>query len=136
MPDNFQTNPSSYGKPVFAGLVSYTPVVLTTATDVYVDWERGNRQLLTLTGDVNIYFANPADGTYHLLIEQQGDHVVTWKVNDTDLPTVAWVDGTAPVVTTGGTVSAPIYDTFSFSYWREKSMYIAMWTQNCSVPTA
>ena len=134
--DIVQVGRSSYGNACYTGLVSYTPVPLVSATDVYVDWERGNRQVLTLTSDVNIYFVNPRDATYHLLIEQQGDWVVTWKVNATDLPVVAWVDGAAPVVTTGGSAEAPIYDTFSFSYWREKGLYVAMWTQNCTVPTA
>ena len=73
--DTVQAGRSSYGNACFAGLVSYTPVPLVSATNVYVDWERGNRQLLTLTSDVNVYFVNPKDATYHLLIEQQGDNI-------------------------------------------------------------
>jgi len=126
----------SQGRADFMGAVAYTPIKHDSAADVYIDWEYGNRHVLTLTSDVNIYLVNPYNGTFHLLIEQRGDWVATWKVNDTSLPTVAWVDGTAPVVTTGGSVSAPVYDTFSFSYWEDKGIYIAMSTQNCKVPAA
>jgi len=123
------------GRADFMGAVAYTPIMHDSAADVYIDWERGNRHFLLLTSDVNIYFTNPYNGTFHLLIEQQGDWVVTWKVNNTDLPIMAWMGGTAPVVTTGGTAEAPVYDTFSFSYWREKGLYVAMWTQDMRVPT-
>lgn len=122
------------GRADFAGAVSYTPIENVSATNVYIDWSRANRQVLTLTSDVNVYFEAPYNGTFHLLVQQEGDWVVTWKVNDTDLPDMAWTDGAALVVTVGGTEEAPVYDTFSFSYWEELSIYIAMGTQNCSVP--
>jgi hypothetical protein len=134
-PDLYQVAPSSYGRANFAGGVSYTPRQEPIGADVYIDWERGNRQTVTLTQDTNIYFVNPFNGTFHLLVEQQGDWVVTWKFNDTGLPTVAWVDGANPVVTTGGSEAAPVYDTFSFSDWEDKRVYVGMMTQNCTVPT-
>ena len=124
------------GRQDFQGAVSYTPIENDSTADVYIDWSKGNRQVLTLTSDVNVYLTSPYNGTFHLLVQQEGDWVVTWKVNDTDLPVVAWTDGAALVVTTGGTEEAPVYDTFSFSYWEELSIYIAMGTQNCSVPIA
>jgi hypothetical protein len=135
MPDLFNTNPSNYGHSNFAGLVSYTPVYHTSESDVYIDWEMGNRHVLTLTSDCNVYFANPADGTYHLLVIQTGDYVVTWKVNDTDLPTMAWPDGTPVEITTGGSEDVPMYDTLSFSYWHGLDIYMAMATQGLQVPT-
>jgi hypothetical protein len=125
---------SHHGRADFAGAVSYTPIENVSAANVYIDWERANRQVLTLTSDVNVYFVNPYSGTFHLLVQQEGDWVVTWKVNDTNLPVVAWTDGAPLVVTTGGAEAAPVYDTFSFSYWEELSIYIAMGTQDCKVP--
>jgi hypothetical protein len=124
------------GRQDFTGAVSYAPVSVDSAPDVYIDWEKGNRQVLALTSDVNVYLVHPYNGTFHLLVEQRGNWKITWKVNDTDLPVVAWAGGAAIDVTTGGTESAPIYDVFSFSYWEGRNIYMAMATQGMMAPTS
>lgn len=61
-----------------------------------VDWNLGNLQYATLTGNTTFTFSNPAEGSIYTLILIQGgvgSFTVTW-------PTIKWAGGSAPTLTT------------------------------------
>lgn len=61
-----------------------------------LDFAAGNVQSVTLTGNITPTLANPKDGSRYLLMLTQGgagSFTVTW-------PTIRWVAGTTPTLTT------------------------------------
>lgn len=62
-----------------------------------VNWDNGNNQKITLTGNSTLTLSNPVTGTwYQLRIVQDatGSRTVTWPAN------VKWMSGTTPTLTT------------------------------------
>jgi hypothetical protein len=82
---------------------------LSDAATVAVNWNNGNCQSVTLGGNRAITFANPrAGGRYILAITQDG----TGSRTITNWPTIKWVNGVTPVLTTAINKT----DLFSFYY--------------------
>lgn len=66
-----------------------------TAGATSVDFNAGNIQTMTLTGNATLTFSNPQNGaTYRLIITQDvtGSRLITW-------PTIHWENKTVPVLT-------------------------------------
>lgn len=81
-----------------------------SGTALEIDWENGNTQLVTLTGDCTFTFSNPASGGRYLIALKQdgsGSHTVTWPSS------VKWAAGTAPTLTT----TAGHVDIVTFVYF-------------------
>lgn len=67
-----------------------------SGTSKTIDWNDGNEQLLTLTGNVTLTLSNPGDGgRYVLLLDQDGTggRTVTWPA------AVLWPGNVAPTIT-------------------------------------
>ena len=84
---------TSSGAVAVTGQLFSTRAACTTA----VDWNAGNTQSITLAnGGQTFTFANPKDGArYRLILKQPATGAagtVTW-------PTIAWVNGTLPILT-------------------------------------
>jgi hypothetical protein len=68
-----------------------------SGTSKTLDWDDGNTQLLTLTGDCTLTLSNPKDGFRYLIALKQdgtGTRLVTWP------SAVKWQAGTAPTLST------------------------------------
>lgn len=68
-----------------------------SSTAITIDWDDGNTQLVTMTGDCTFTLSNPKDGFRYLLVLEQdgsGNHTVTWPSS------VKWQAGTAPTLST------------------------------------
>lgn len=69
---------------------------ITYAASVAINWDLGNCQKITLTGNVTFTFSNPIAGARYLLEiiqDSSGSRTVTW-------PTIKWQGGSAPTLTT------------------------------------
>lgn len=80
-----------------------------TSTAQTVNWNSGNEQRSTLTGNVTFTFTNPKAGARYLLILVQdgtGGRTATWPAN------VKWPSGLAPTLTAG----AGAVDLCTFAY--------------------
>lgn len=74
-----------------------------------VDWDRGNSQKITLTGNATLQFGNPLAGAHYFLRISQdatGSRTVTWPA------AVHWSNGVAPTLTT----TASRVDLVAFYY--------------------
>lgn len=62
-----------------------------------INWNNGNNQALTLTGNTTLAFSNPIEGAWYTLFIKQGPgapFTITWPGS------VAWSGGSAPTLTT------------------------------------
>ncbi len=84
----------------FNGLVAFTQEMSASSA---IDWNQGNKQSITLTGDVTLTFTDPA-GPCNLILkivqDSVGGHNVTFPAN------VKWEGGSAPDLSsdTGGSI--------------------------------
>jgi hypothetical protein len=88
---------------------------LTYASTITVNWQNGNVQSVTLTGNPTITFSNGQDGGRYILIVKQdgtGSRTVTWS-------NANWPGGTAPTLTT----TASKWDYITFIYNGVSSTY-------------
>ena len=87
-----------------------------------IDWENGNNQKVTLTGNVTFTFANPQDGIRVVLVIHTGagGFTATWPAS------VLWSGGTAPVITP----TAAYTDIVSFVYDATAGKYYGAFSQN------
>jgi hypothetical protein len=88
---------------------------LTYASTITVNWQNGNVQSVTLTGNPTITFSNGQDGGRYILIVEQdgtGSRTVTWS-------NANWPGGTAPTLTT----TASKWDYITFIYNGVSSTY-------------
>jgi Repeat of unknown function (DUF5907) len=67
-----------------------------SSTSLTLDWDNGNQQIVTLTGNVTFTLSNPqVGGAYRLIIVQgSGPYTITWPSS------VKWENDTAPTITT------------------------------------
>ena len=68
-----------------------------SSTALTLDWNNGNTQLVTLTGNCTFTLSNPKDGFRYLIVLKQdgtGSRTVTWP------SAVKWQAGTAPTLST------------------------------------
>lgn len=68
-----------------------------SSTAITLDWDNGNTQLVTLTGNATFTLSNPKDGFRYLIVLKQdgtGSRTVTWPSS------VKWQAGTAPTLST------------------------------------
>jgi hypothetical protein len=68
-----------------------------SSTALTLDWNNGNTQLTTLTGNCTFTLSNPKDGFRYLIILKQdgtGSRIVTWPSS------VKWSAGTTPTLST------------------------------------
>jgi hypothetical protein len=68
-----------------------------SSTALTINWDNGNTQLVTLTGNCTFTLSNPKDGFRYLLVLKQdgtGSRTVTWPSS------VKWQGGTAPTLST------------------------------------
>lgn len=87
-----------------------------SGTSKTVDWNSGNVQYVTLTGNVTFTFSNPVSGGRYVLILKQdaiGSRTATWPAS------VLWSGGTAPTLTT----TASKVDIITFVYEGVNSKY-------------
>ena len=82
-----------------------TLVANTCSGSATINWNAGNKQLLTLNGNcTTLNFTAPAGvGNFNLKIVNTGSYTITW-------PAVKWPGGNAPTLTASGT------DMVSFFY--------------------
>jgi hypothetical protein len=88
-----------------------------------IDWNDGNEQLCTLTGNVTFTLSNPGDGGRYVLVLLQdgtGGRTVTWPA------AVKWPAGAAP------TITASRYDLVTLIYLSGAGIYLASINQNYS----
>jgi hypothetical protein len=66
-----------------------------SGTSKTIDWNLGQHQKLTLTGNVTLTFTNPLSGqtTKFKLVQGSGPYTITW-------PTIKWAGGAAPTIST------------------------------------
>lgn len=95
-----------------------------SGTALTINWENGNDQELTLTGNVTLTFSNPTNGgrTSLIIHTGSGGFTVTWPSS------VSWSGGTAPVITS----TASKMDLIAFHYVGSVSEYIGAFIQNFS----
>lgn len=70
---------------------------ITYAANYSVDWNEGNIQTVTLTGDITFTFANAIQGMKYIIFLTQGPpggHLVSWPA------TIRWRGGAQPTLTT------------------------------------
>lgn len=82
---------------VYSQYASNLNAIVFSSPTTAIDWDDGNVQSITLTGNVTFTFANPLLGGRYLLLVKQGNvgsNTVTWPA------TVLWSGGTAPTLTT------------------------------------
>jgi hypothetical protein len=80
-----------------------------SSTALTLDFNNGNNQLITLTGNCTFTFSNPVSGAWYsleLLQDATGSRTVTWPAS------VKWSGGTAPTLTT----TASKTDVMTFYY--------------------
>jgi hypothetical protein len=68
-----------------------------SSTAITVNWDNGNTQLVTMTGNATFTLSNPKDGFRYLLVLKQdatGSRTATWPA------AVKWSAGTAPTLST------------------------------------
>ncbi|MBF0331635.1 MAG: hypothetical protein HQL17_06830 [Candidatus Omnitrophica bacterium] len=82
------------------GQLAVGTYALTDGATIAVNWDNGNAQYVTLGGNRQITFSNPAaDTTYYLVLVQDA----TGTRTITSWPSVIWGGGVAPVLTTTAT---------------------------------
>lgn len=97
-------------------------IVPDTAGAVTINWNNGNTQHITLTGNVTFTFSNGRSGTKHTLIIAQdgsGSHTVTWP---SGAGGVNWSGGSEVAPTT----TADAWDYFGFVYNSVNNTYDAV----------
>lgn len=80
-----------------------------TSTAITINWNEGNVQYVTMTGNATFTFTNPVSGGRYVLMLKQdatGSRLATWPV------TVLWSGGAAPTLT----VTAAKVDIITFVY--------------------
>lgn len=96
-----------------------------SGTTFTINWQNGNVQFITLTGNCTFTFTNPKAGSRYVLIMKQdgtGSRTVTWP------STVEFSGDTAPTLTTTGGKS----DIVGFVYSGVISKYISVASLNFS----
>ena len=93
-------------------------------TTTTLDWNAGNSRYIVLAnGGQTFTFANPKDGfLYRIILKQPSSGAagtVTW-------PTISWVGGTAPTLTTANNK----VDIITFLYDGTNSVYYGNYSQN------
>lgn len=88
-----------------------------SGTSFNIDWNNGNHQKITLTGNVTLTFTNPSGigmRTLKIVQDATGSRTITW-------PTIVkWAGGVAPTITT----TANGYDMIAFRF--DGSFYDAL----------
>lgn len=86
-----------------------------SGTSATINWNNGNKQKITLTGNVTLSFTDAGDGSFQLVLVQDdsGDRTITWPAN------VKWPGGTAPTLST----AASSIDIVSFLYDQTADVY-------------
>jgi hypothetical protein len=88
-----------------------------SGTSKAIDFNGGNVQLVTLTGNVTFTFSNPVSGARYVLILKQdgtGSRLVTWPA------AVLWSGGSAPTLTTTASkvdIITLVYDGVNGKYY-------------------
>lgn len=92
-----------------------------SGTSKTIDWNNGNIQFLTLTGNCTLTFSNPIAGTRYVLMVKQGSgpYTLTW-------PTIKWENGTTPTLT----VTNNKIDVFVFVYSGVNGSYLGSYAYN------
>lgn len=95
-----------------------------SGTSKTINWNDGNEQLCTLTGNVTFTLSNPRDGGRYVLVlaSGAGGFTVTWPA------AVKWPDGSAPTIT----ATASRYDLITLMYLSGAAIYLASINQNYS----
>jgi hypothetical protein len=94
-----------------------------SGTSLTIDWNDGNEQRITLTGDVTLTLNNPGDGGRYVLIFNQdgtGGRTVTWPA------AVKWPAGSTPTITSG----ADKFDLVTLIYLSTEGIYLASINQS------
>jgi hypothetical protein len=90
-----------------------------------LNWNNGNEQLVTLTGNVTFTLSNPKDGGRYVIVLLQdgtGGRTVTWPA------AVKWPAGSTPTIT----ATASRYDLVTLIYLSGAGIYLASINQNYS----
>lgn len=87
-----------------------------------LDWSDGQRQLVTLTGNVTFTLSNPVDGVEYTIIiaTGAGAFTATWPAS------VLWPGATAPVIT----VAAAKVDVIKLLFRNGTTQYYGSFLQN------
>lgn len=91
-----------------------------SGTALTIDWNNGDTQRVTMTGNCTFTFSNPVAGrTYTLILTQDGtgSRTATWPT------AVKWAAGSAPTLTTTATTGR---DVLTFLYSGGLSIYIGV----------
>ena len=104
----------------------YTPThsIGTVSGSTTVNWDNGNIQSVTLSGNTTFTFTNPQSGaSYQIIITQNatGGYTITW-------PTIYWEADIAPVLTG----SSNSVDVATFTY--DGSKYLGILSRNFGIP--
>lgn len=114
------------GRAVFKSILIPLYDAGNSGTSKTLDWENGNEQLLTLTGNVTLDLDNPEDGGRYVIVlaTGAGGFTVTWPGE------VLWPAGTPPTITVG----ASAYDLVTLICIESASprVYLASINQNYS----
>ncbi len=96
-----------------------------SGTALTIDWNDGNKHLVTLTDNVTLTLDNPKDGGPYLIVLVQdsgGGNAVTWP------GTVLWPGGTAPTISVG----ANAIDLVSLLWLDDLGVYLGSFNQDFS----
>jgi hypothetical protein len=81
-----------------------------SSTSLTIDWNKGNKQRTTLTGNCTFTFTAPTTGVANLMLkliqDGTGSRTVTWPA------TVKWPGGSAPTLTTTATTGIDIVSCY------------------------
>lgn len=94
-----------------------------SGTTLTIDWDNGNEQLITLTGNVTLTLNDPRDGGRYVLVLKQdgtGGRTVTWPAS------VLWPAGSTPTIT----ATAGKYDLVTLLWLAGAGKYLASINQN------
>lgn len=94
-----------------------------SGTSLTINWNNGNEQRVTLTGNVTLTLSNPRNGGRYVLIFNQdgtGGRTVTWPSS------VKWPAATTPTITSG----ADKFDLVTLIYLATEGIYLASINQN------
>lgn len=99
------STPNGTGNVTVEGSVTTEERTLASSGSITVNWDQGNQQYISTTGNITISFSNNTDGqTLRLVICYGGAHSVTWP------STIEWPDNTEPTETS----TSGRCDVFSF----------------------